>query len=62
MHLCMAFIIFFSFKNLGQVLSSVMKKSSLGQSLKGQYHGRSMGDIMIFGHNSLNLNFEHYVN
>ena len=26
-------------------------KSSL---LKGQYHGRSMGDIMIFGQNSLN--------
>ena len=30
--------------------------------LKGQYHGRSMGDIMIFGQNSLNLNFEHCVN
>ena len=27
--------------------------------LKGQYHGRSMGDIMIFGQNSLTLNFEH---
>ena len=31
-------------------------------NLKGQYHGRSMGDIMIFGQNSLNLNFEHCVN
>ena len=30
--------------------------------LKGQYHGKSMGDIMIFGQNSLNLNFEHCVN
>ena len=30
-------------------------------SLKGQYHGRSMGDIMIFGQNSLTLNFEHCV-
>ena len=30
--------------------------------LKGQYHGRSIGDIMIFGQNSLNLNFEHCVN
>ena len=29
--------------------------------LKGQYHGRSMGDIMIFGQNSLTLNFEHCV-
>ena len=29
--------------------------------LKGQYHGRSMGDIMIFGQNSLTLNFEHSV-
>ena len=30
--------------------------------LKGQYHGRSIGDIMIFGQNSLNLNFQHCVN
>ena len=32
------------------------------RELKGQYHERSMGDIMIFGRNSLNLNFEHCVN
>ena len=31
------------------------------KELKRQYHGRSMGD-MIFGQNSLNLNFEHCVN
>ena len=29
-----------------------------GPRLKGQYHGR----IVIFGQNSLNLNFEHCVN
>ena len=33
----------------------------LQHALKGQYHGRSMGEIMIFGQNSLNLNFEHCV-
>ena len=39
-----------------------MLKSKRGSLVKGQYHGKSMGDIMIFGQNSLNLNFEHCVN
>ena len=30
--------------------------------LKGQYHGKSVGVIMIFGQNSLNLNFERHLN
>ena len=34
----------------------------LSVQFKGKYHGRSMGDIMIFGQNSLNLNFIHCVN
>ena len=44
------------------VMSPPKQQRLLAPSLKGQYHGRSMGDIMIFGQNSLNLNFEHCVN
>ena len=42
-------------------MNDVLFKTDLA-SYKGQYHGRSMGDIMIFGQNSLNLNFKHCVN
>ena len=41
---------------------TTLKVFPLSGLLKGQYYGGSMGDIMIFGQNSLNLNFEHCVN
>ena len=42
------------------VASHACKSVTLA-ALKGQYHGGSMGDVMIFGQNSLTLNFEHCV-
>ena len=51
-----------SLKYFYKLFRQVTRKVIGTEALKGQYHGRSIGDIMIFGQNSLNLKFEHCVN